>query len=107
MTKPTKPPFDSSTDKTASPFRGSSVSVSDSAGGLLTKSQGTTPSSLDNASEYFLRLEPLKGYAWTTPPWQRLKALLKRALRDWGFRAVECHAVQPNDPSNREQERTQ
>jgi hypothetical protein len=46
MTKADKSPFDSSTDKTASPFRESSVSVSDGSSGLLTKPQRLTTADL-------------------------------------------------------------
>lgn len=39
--------------------------------------------------DYVVRLKPLKGFAWRTPPWMRLRALLKRALRDYGLRCTE------------------
>lgn len=42
--------------------------------------------------EYELRLRALAGH-WQAPPVQRLRALLKAALRGYGFRAVRCRPL--------------
>ena len=51
--------------------------------------------------EFELRLRPVPGN-WSTPAVQRLRILLKVALRGFGLRAVECRPVllapaQPQD----------
>lgn len=60
-------------------------------------------SSRDKAPDYLLRLRPLDGPGWQTlPPWMRLKALLKRALRTHGLRCTECRTLEPessDDPT--------
>jgi len=43
----------------------------------------------DNPTGYQLTLTPLAG-KWSAPPVQRLRALLKRALRDYGLRCIQC-----------------
>ena len=48
-------------------------------------------------TEYLLILTPKPGN-WRTPPLLRLRALLKAALRGYGFRATVCRPVAP-DPA--------
>jgi hypothetical protein len=43
--------------------------------------------------EYVLRLRPLRGPGWSTPPLLRLRGVLKRLLRTYGFVAVEVRPV--------------
>ncbi|HOX60156.1 MAG TPA: hypothetical protein PLC99_25045 [Verrucomicrobiota bacterium] len=43
---------------------------------------------------YGLTLTPVAG-AWLTPPWQRLRGLLKTALRAYGLKAVGCAPIPP------------
>jgi hypothetical protein len=50
--------------------------------------------------EFTLRLKALSGWGWQTPPWMRLRAALKRLLRDYGLRCVECAPHQPVKPQS-------
>ena len=45
-------------------------------------------------TEYLLILTPKPGN-WRTPPLLRLRALLKAALRGYGFRATVCRPLAP------------
>ena len=42
------------------------------------------------SKQFLLRLQPLSGFGWSTSPEQRLRGLLKLALRRFGLRCVEC-----------------
>jgi hypothetical protein len=53
----------------------------------MNESQGASPAGEECC--YVLTLKPLTG-AWRVPPWQRLRAALKRLSRDYGLRCVEC-----------------
>ena len=44
-------------------------------------------------TEFEITLRPVPGN-WRTPPLLRLRALLKAALRGYGFRATVCRPVQ-------------
>jgi len=39
---------------------------------------------------FVIRLKPLSGFGWSISPEQRLRGLLKLALRRFGLRCVEC-----------------
>lgn len=46
--------------------------------------------------QYAMTLCPVAG-AWQTPPWQRLRGLLKAALRGYGLRVVAVKPLPPQD----------
>jgi hypothetical protein len=50
--------------------------------------------------EFALRLRPLHGFGWSTAPEQRLKLALKRLLRDYGLRCVQCAPQPPAKPES-------
>jgi hypothetical protein len=51
-----------------------------------------TPAEADG---FTLTLRPLPG--WPLPPWQRLRAGLKRLLRNHGLRCITCRPSAPPD----------
>ena len=52
-----------------------------------------------NRTRYHLELEPIPGN-WRTPPLLRLRAALKRLLRNYGLRCVACRpAAPPEQPA--------
>ncbi|MHC1765195.1 MAG: hypothetical protein AB9869_12990 [Verrucomicrobiia bacterium] len=46
-----------------------------------------------NDRELTLRLEALTGPGWRTDPVLRLRAALKRLLRDYGMKCTDCRPV--------------
>jgi hypothetical protein len=56
-----------------------------------------TPAS--GQGEFILRLRPVPGN-WQVPPEMRLRAALKRLLRNYGLRAVACRPAPDNFPGN-------
>lgn len=56
----------------------------------------TVNSSKPEQLQYAMTLCPVAGN-WQTPPWQRLRGLLKTALRGYGLRAVACRPISPKD----------
>jgi hypothetical protein len=53
---------------------------------------------------YTLTLRPLPG--WPTPGWQRLRALLKRALRSYGLRCTTCKPISGNEAGMNQKKET-
>jgi sugar phosphate isomerase/epimerase len=45
---------------------------------------------------YTLTLRPQPGN-WQTPPEQRLRAALKRLLRNYGLRCIKCQPTAPDE----------
>jgi hypothetical protein len=87
VSKVSKAPSDTTTVKSVTPYRGT-----------LTVTPRLTPgdcqSILTPRSVVALTLTPKPGN-WRTPPLLRLRALLKAALRGYGWRCVSCRPVQP------------
>lgn len=55
----------------------------------------------EKPTDYVLRLRPISGFGWSTPPVQRLRLALKRLSRTFGFVCTECRPV---DATERDRE---
>ena len=51
-------------------------------------------------SRFLLEIEPVPGN-WSAPPVQRLKGVLKRLLRSYGFRCVAAREVTQGNADTR------
>ena len=53
----------------------------------------TTPDDPYKDADFILRLRPLTGFGWRIVPVQRIRGLLKVALRRFGMRCVDLRPV--------------